>query len=340
MLSDAEIRDILVDRIDVQRRGVGIVVGVITPEGRRVIAHGLRAQEDTRPLDGDTVFETGSVAKAFTALLLADMVERGEVRLDDPLADYLPQRVRVPEQGGRKITLVDLATHTSGQPAWASNMPLPGDPGLADYGLDQLLEFLSGYALMRAPGAEWEYSNPGYALLGYALANAANSPYEAHVHARITGPLGMSSTATTPTTEMKARLASGHDENLQLAPYMDVPVLVAAGAGWLSTADDLLAFLGAALGYVGSPLAPAMAAMLEVSRPGPTILRAKQALGWRVYGEGEMGMVGIEGATIGFTSALAFSRTTREGAVVLFNARSVPNGLNSAAGLAAAVLTG
>jgi len=53
-----------------------------------------------------------------------------------------------------------------------------------------------------------------------------------------------------------------------------------------------------------------------------------------------MGMVGIEGATIGFTSALAFSRTTREGAVVLFNARSVPNGLNSAAGLAAAVLTG
>ena len=145
------------------------------------------------------------------------------------------------------------------------------------------------------------------------------------------------------TGEMKARLAAGHDENLQPAPYMDVPVLVAAGAGWLSTANDLLAFLGAALGYVESPLAPAMAAMLEVSRPGPAFLAflgAKQALGWRVYGEGEMAVVGIEGATIGFTSALAFSPRTREGAAVLYNTRSVVNGLNSAAGLAAAVLTG
>ena len=121
---------------------------------------------------------------------------------------------------------------------------------------------------------------------------------------------------------------------------MKVPVLVAAGAGWLSTANDLLAFLGAALGYVETPLAPAMAAMIEVSRPGPMVLRARQALGWRVYGEGELGIVGIEGATIGFTSALAFSPKTREGAVVLYNARSVVDGVNSAAGLAAVVLAG
>ncbi len=333
MLSDVAIGGIIADEVDVRRRSVGIVVGVMAPERIGVVAHGARAQGDARPLDGDTVFEIGSVAKVFAALLLADMVQRGEVGLDDALTDYLTD-VKLPERGGRRITLVDLATHTSGLPTWASNMPPPDDPAISGYGPDQLLEFVSGYELTREIG-EWEYSNVGYALLGYALARRAGMDFESLVRERITDPLGMRSTTTRATPEMRRRLSGGHDQELRPAPYMEVPILVAAGAGWLSTANDLLAFLGAVLGYVESPLAAAMAAMLEVSRPGPLILNARQALGWRIYGEGEMGMAGIEGATIGFTSAMAFSPRTREGAVVLYNARSVLNGLNSAAGLAA-----
>ena len=340
MLSGEATGGILADQVDGQRRSVGIVVGTIASDGKQVIARGARGEGGGSPLDGDTVFEIGSVAKVFTALLLVEMVQRGEVSLDDPLAKYLPAGVKVPERSGRKITLLDLATHTSGLPTWASNMPLPGDPALADYGFDQLIEFLSGYELTRETGAEWEYSNVGYALLGYALARRAGMDFESLVRERITGPLGMRSTATRATPEMRRRLSGGHDPDLRPAPYMKVPVLVAAGAGWLSTANDLLALLGAVLGYVGSPLAPAMAAMLDVSRPGPMFLRARQALGWRVYGEGELGIVGIEGATIGFTSALAFSLKMREGAVVLYNARSVVDGANSAAGLAAVVLAG
>src|SRR5580765_6641219 len=84
--SDAEIRNILAERVDKYRQTVGIVVGVIEPRGRKVIAYGNRGSSDTRPVDGDTVFEIGSITKVFTSLLLADMVERKEVGLLDPVA--------------------------------------------------------------------------------------------------------------------------------------------------------------------------------------------------------------------------------------------------------------
>ena len=123
---DSEIRKILVERIDTFHQGVGIVVGVIEPQGRRVVAYGSLNQGDPRPLNGDTIFEIGSVTKVFTSLLLSDMVQRGEVALADPVAKYLPADVKVPERGGRVITLVDLSTHTSGLPRLPSNLHAQG----------------------------------------------------------------------------------------------------------------------------------------------------------------------------------------------------------------------
>jgi len=113
---DSEIHQILVDRIDVQHQSVGIVVGVIGPGGRRVIAYGHLEKDDSRPLNGDTIFEIGSETKVFTSLLLFDRVQRGEVALSDPVAKHLPSGTKMPERNGRSITLVDLATHTSGLP--------------------------------------------------------------------------------------------------------------------------------------------------------------------------------------------------------------------------------
>jgi CubicO group peptidase (beta-lactamase class C family) len=125
--TDAEIRQILADRVDKYRQSVGIVVGVIDPQGRRVIAHGRLAADDPRPLDGDTVFEIGSITKVFTSLLLSDMVEHHEVALTDAAAKYLPAAVHLPERGGERITLQDLAAHTSGLPRVPSNVD-PEDP--------------------------------------------------------------------------------------------------------------------------------------------------------------------------------------------------------------------
>ena len=132
-VSDAEIARILAERIDTQRQSVGIVVGVLEPGGRRVISHGSATKGEARRLDGETVFEIGSITKVFTALLLADAVERGEVALTDPVTKFLPASVRVPERG-RAITLGDLASHVSGLPRLPSNMtPKDANNPYADY---------------------------------------------------------------------------------------------------------------------------------------------------------------------------------------------------------------
>ena len=126
--SDAEVRQILVERVATDAASYGIVVGLVGPQGpRRVIGYGSRGVGVPGPMDGDTVFEIGSMTKVFTSLLLADAVGRGEVSLDDPVSKFLPATVRMPERGGRRITLVDLATHTSGLPRLPSNMK-PADP--------------------------------------------------------------------------------------------------------------------------------------------------------------------------------------------------------------------
>src|SRR2546422_6168105 len=114
--SNAEIRKILADRIGSENAGLGIVVGVIDANGRRVVAYGSLAKDNSRRLDGDTVFEIGSMTKVFTSLVLMDMARRGEVAVTDPVSKYLPAAVTMPERNGRKITLADLSTHSSGLP--------------------------------------------------------------------------------------------------------------------------------------------------------------------------------------------------------------------------------
>jgi len=168
--SDDEIRALLRQRIDEQHRGVGIVVGVIGPTERRVVSWGT-FDGGAKKVAGDTIFEIGSVTKVFTSLLLADAVARGEVALDDPVSKFLPANVKVPERGGKKITLLDLATHTSGLPSTPNNL-VPKDPSnlYADYTVGQLYDFLSSYTLPRDIGSQYEYSNLGVGLLGIALA--------------------------------------------------------------------------------------------------------------------------------------------------------------------------
>jgi D-alanyl-D-alanine-carboxypeptidase/D-alanyl-D-alanine-endopeptidase len=315
---DPEIRKMLADRIDVQHQGVGIVIGVIGPEGRRVIAYGNLEKGDPRPLNGDTVFEIGSETKVFTSLLLADMVQRGQVKMDDPAQQYLPATVKMPERNGRAITLVDLATHTSGLPRVPSNMT-PKDKAnpYADYSVDQLYQFLSGYQLTRDIGSRYEYSNLGGGLLGHLLARRADMDYEALVKSRICGPLAMKSTAITLTPEMKARLALGHNAQLETVENWDLPTLAGAGA-LRSTANDLLDFLAANLNYSKSPLAPAMEAMLKTRKPsGNTELEI--ALGWHIFTTHGKEIVWHNGGTGGYRSFFGFDPKARIGVVALSN---------------------
>jgi CubicO group peptidase (beta-lactamase class C family) len=321
--SDADIRKVLAERVDTlagPEGGVGIVIGVAEPQGRRVISYGHRSQRDPRPLDGDTDFEIGSVTKVFTALLLAEMVRKGEVALADPVAKYLPA-VKIPERNGRSITLLDLATHTSGLPFMPDELPAFNDSAATKYGAAQLYQFLARTELTRDIDAKWKYSNIGYWLLGQALASRAAMNYESLLRTRVIAPLGLKSTAITLSPKLRAKLAVGHDAVLQPSPSISaVPILAVmpAAGGLVSTARDLLAFLSVAMGYERSPFAPAMATMLSTRRPTPQP-GVEQALGWMVIGEGDDQLIVHDGGTLGYASSVAWDPTKRVGVVVLSN---------------------
>ena len=314
---------LLAERIDAEHQGVGIVVGVVDAGGRRVVAYGKTDTDSGRPVDGDTEFEIGSITKVFTALTLADMADKGEVKLDDPIETYLPPGVKAPTHDGKSITLVDLATHTSGLPRVPTNpMASAKDPAnpYADYTYDELWAFLSSYELTRDPGAQWAYSNLGFGLLGDLLARRAGTDYETLVKARVIGPLGMASTTITLTPDERARLAVGHDSLLRKVENWDLPTLAGAGA-LRSTANDLMTFLAAQMGLAPSPLQKSMAVALSVRRPGATAAM-EQALGWEVLHFPTGDIVQHGGGTGGYHTFVAFSPKRRVGVVILTNAET------------------
>jgi serine-type D-Ala-D-Ala carboxypeptidase/endopeptidase len=315
--SAEQIRKILVERLGEYRDRVGIVVGVIEPSGRRVVSYGSLGKNDKRPLDGDTVFEIGSITKVFTSLLLADMVRRGEVALTDPVAKYLPSGVKMPERNGRSITLENLSRHRSGLPPLPTNFT-PGDPKnpYADYSVKQLYEFLSGYSLTRDIDSEFQYSNLGGGLLGHVLGLAAGKGYEALIQSRIIQPLGMGSTAITLSPEMKSRLAIGHDTTFELTANWDLPTLAGAGA-LRSTANDMLSFLAAQLGIKNSSLDSAIA--LTLSKRMPAGAGMEIGLGWLIRPKKGSEIIWHNGGTGGYRSFAGYDLKAKTGVVVLTN---------------------
>ena len=318
--SNGRIKDLLTERM--KHNGVGIVVGVIEPAGRRIVTCGKSGASDARPLDGDTVFQIGSVTKTFTTLLLAEMVRRGEVKLEDPAAKYLPSGVRMPTHGAsdvdRPITLLHLATHSSGLPSMPTNFPLNGEPNpIEAYTVENLWQFLSNYTLSREPGEKHEYSNLGVSLLGRLLARRAGMEYEALLEQRVLSPLGLQSTSITLTPGQTARLAPGHNRYLQPVDTWEMRTLPASGS-LRSTANDLLRYLAAHLGYVDSPLKAAME-LQHATRFPPN---SPQALGWGTRKIGNEEIFVHDGGKAGYRAAVAFNLRTRTGVVALANART------------------
>ena len=91
LATSKEIRDMLVQRVDVEHKAHAIIVGLISKRGREIISYGKFGPDDPRVPDAETIFEIGSVTKVFTSLLLSEMVLDKEVSLNDPIAKYLPR---------------------------------------------------------------------------------------------------------------------------------------------------------------------------------------------------------------------------------------------------------
>jgi CubicO group peptidase (beta-lactamase class C family) len=323
--TDAEIHRIIEQRVQAvagPEGGMGIVVGVLDEHGPRVITYGDAGGPDRRPLNGDTVFEIGSVGKVFTALLLADMVRTRDLALTDPVAKYLPPRTRLPERNGKTMTLVDLATHTAGLPFMPADLAAALQPGAARYTKADLYRAIAGHTLTRDIGAGWDYSNLDYWLLQEAIAARSGKDFEQVLRERVIAPLGLRSTAITLSPELKARAAVGHDaamEPAQPIASMTVFELMPAAGALSSTANDLLKLLSATMGYEQTKLAPSLAALLQTRRPAGD---NEQALGWMIAGKGDDAIVLHDGGTFGFTSSVAWQPQRRVGVVVLSNQTS------------------
>lgn len=307
------------------QRHVGLVAGAVRADGERAVAAAGRTRVPDGPTpDAETLFEIGSITKVFTALLLAAAVVRGELTLDTPLRELLPE-VEVPSRDGVEITLQHLATHTSGLPRlpipWATAvrrqlLARDEDP-YAPIDRSALLAALAHTRLRRAPGTgRMAYSNFGAGLLGHALVAASGSAdYDTVVRERICGPLGMADTMVSPGPELSAREADGHRRRGRRTGHWALTGLPGAGA-LRSTAADLLTFLRAQLRPDDTPLGPAIA-LTHVERGtggGPGI-----GLGWiRISRAGEV-LLWHNGGTGGFRSFAGFVPARGVGAVVLVN---------------------
>ncbi len=311
-----EIQQILKDAVE-NRRTVGIVVGIVEADGNKIFSYGKTAREG-RNVDGDSVFEIGSTTKTFTATLLADMVKRGLRSLDDPVAKYLPNKVKVPSRGGKEITLLDLATHRSGLPRIPTNFkPADTQNPYADYTVEKMYEFLSSCVLPRDIGERYEYSNFGAGLLGHILALKAGKSYEALLAERIFRPLAMKSTAITFSPDMSSRLAAGHSAGLTPVKNWDLDALAGAGA-IRSTVNDLLKYAAAYMGLKPSPLSAAME-MAQQDRNDTTTPNLRIGLAWHLLKRPDSVIVWHNGGTGGYHSFVGFDRKKGVGVVVLSN---------------------
>jgi len=194
---DAALTKILKDRVE-DGRATGLVVGVMEADGSTRIVLDGSAGPGAEPLGSNSVFEIGSITKVFTSTVLADMAQKGDVKLDVPAQTFAPAGMVLPKRGGKEITLANLSEQNSGLPRMPSNFrPASMSNPYADYSVEQLNAFLGGYQLPRDIGATVEYSNLGVGVLGAILANKAGKSYEAMVKERVLQPLGMTMTGIT-----------------------------------------------------------------------------------------------------------------------------------------------
>jgi len=282
---------------------------VIDPDG--VTYAGLGADETTE-------FEIGSITKTFTALLLAQAVERGEVTLTDPVGDYLD----LGDSAAAGATLVELSTHRSGLPRiattpsalvtslWSSyraNDPYPYDLAA--------LEEHARTAELTDPGTV-AYSNLGVALLGQALAAAAGTEYAELLQTRVLDPLGMTGTSIATTADaLPSGARTGYTAAGRPAAAWTMGAYAPAGAIRSTVAD--MARYGQALLSADPALGVDPAAVLNPQGPagaGPLI-----GLAWFTQAPDDGTATWHNGGTGGFASMMALDRAANRAVIVLGN---------------------
>lgn len=259
-----------------------------------------------RPVEPGTLFEIGSIGKAFTALVVLALAAEGRLALDDPVVRHLPW-FRVPRTGDR-ITIHHLLSHTAGISAGIDGTPE------AMFQVWRLRDLPPG----SAPGRRFHYSNAGYKALGLVIEALEGEPYSAVIGRRLLGPLGMADSAAAITESLRTRMAIGYVPAYSERRWeRDGPL---APATWLSTgtADGSVA---ATAGDMGGFLRHLMA---DPSGHVALMAQPVEAIGAWGYGYGLFGRdvdgrryLGHGGGMVGYQSGMQWDPEQGIGAVVL-----------------------
>ena len=271
--------------------------------------------------DADSVFEIGSITKTFTALLLADAVVRGELKLDDPVEAALPDGLKLRDSAGQPLRWLDLATHRSRLPRLPDNLaPAKAEDPYADYDWASLRLFLKSWQPSTPRDSAFGYSNLGFGLLGHALALRQGTDYAALLTRRVLEPLGLQKHLGFG----RPALLQGHDAQGKpvSAWHFQSPT---AGCGALhGSARGLLRYAEAALGGYEHPLREAFALCLQRRAAGGAPANPV-GLAWLLASLNGRTLFNHDGGTGGFSSSLWLDPSRSRATVVLANAQ-VPVG--------------
>ncbi len=313
-----------------------LAVGIVDRDGLcHSFSTGMARVEDGTPATPDSLYRVGSLTKVFTATLLVQMRDAGEVALDDPLSKHLPAGTRVPSdpRGARAITLRHLVQHTSGLSRLPGSVSAaPADDPYGSTTGESLLADLGRARLESPTGSRFSYSNFGAALLGLALADAAGTPYEELLARRVLDPLGMDSTAFQPTDATRTRWTQGYAAGKPPAPLPDWPMGAIDPAGGLcSSVNDLSRFVAMNLraGEADAPVIEpgSLAEMQTPSRLTSDAWREAVGLGWIVRHREGGDVVWHNGMTGNHASAVYMVPSRDGGVICLTNTARALDGL-------------
>jgi D-alanyl-D-alanine-carboxypeptidase/D-alanyl-D-alanine-endopeptidase len=304
------------------KRSKSIIVGIIDANGRRIYSEGMISDENPVPPDANTIYEIGSITKVFTSLVLADMSLKHQLDLDDPISKFLPKTVKTPTCSGKEISLRTLSTHRSGFSRNAYNLdPKNLDNPFTDYTVDQLYEYVSNFELTRDIDSKWGYSNIAYTLLGHILTIVADKELETLVAEDICKPLNLKSTVFSVPRSLRKNLAQGHTEYGEPTHAWDLLPL-AGGGGQRSTVNDLLTFAAANLGFIETPLRPAME-LTHVQQAKKDGNYGYVTLGWTLWNDDGKQILMKDGGTGGYRTFLGIDKKNKFGVVVLSNSNNL-----------------